>query len=298
MRRALVCVLMLLGAGCGAVPGQGQGATPSLGPSGAPAAALERWKDFPAGARPRPVVWFGGTGLSLPSNGFPDGDSKMAAACNKLVLAGGLRLPTTGPAMTSARWPAGVTASYAGSISPAEAFDDVMKLAKGGNPSDCARVAPLVITSATVGTAGFFTDRGTAQMTAWIFQVPSVSGVYAYPALPASAFWGGGRLPAGGGGPAGARVSDDGRTLTLGLVGGPDTPGPCGVDYSATVAESDAAVLVEVASRFHTPPAGGGCTDEGHARTVVVHLAAPLGGRVLVDAAGDVEPVCPATGAC
>jgi len=79
-------------------------------------------------------------------------------------------------------------------------------------------------------------------------------------------------------------------TLTLATTGGPETPGPCGEDLSASAAESDNAVAVAIASRFHTP-AGEVCTLEGHLRTVTVRLSRPLGGRVLVDAKGDASAV-------
>ncbi|MFI5284533.1 MAG: hypothetical protein ACHQ0J_15620 [Candidatus Dormibacterales bacterium] len=116
-----------------------------------------------------------------------------------------------------------------------------------------------------------------------------------YAALDPSALW---RNGVSAEGMMGGRISADGLTLTLGTTGGPETRGPCGEDLSASAAESDTAVAVAIATRFHTPPAGEGCTLEGHFRTVSVRLSRPLGGRVLVDAKGDAGAVCVEGTAC
>jgi hypothetical protein len=143
--------------------------------------------------------------------------------------------------------------------------------------------------------AGFPTDRGTMPMSAWLFDISEIDAYLGYSALEPSAFWGNRVSPEG---MAGGRISADGLTLTVGTTGGPETPGPCGEDLSASAAESDTAVAVAIARRFHTPPAGEGCTLEGHFRTVTVHLSRPLGGRVLVDAKGDASAVCAEGTAC
>lgn len=134
-------------------------------------------------------------------------------------------------------------------------------------------------------------------MTAWLFDLPSVGGVYAYPALDPSAFWGGGMISPGEGPGIGGNLSPDGRTLTIGLVSGPDTPGPCGVDLAASVAESASAVAVAVASKAHGGP-DTICNLVGYPRKVTVHLQAPLGGRVLVDSGGRVGTACPIEHSC
>jgi hypothetical protein len=143
--------------------------------------------------------------------------------------------------------------------------------------------------------ASFPTDRGTMPMSAWLFDISEIDAYLGYSALEPSAFWGN-RVSHEG--MAGGRISADGLTLTLGTIGGPDTPGPCGEDFSASAAESETAVSVAIASRFHTLPAGEGCTLEGHVRTMTVRLSRPLGGRVLVDAKGDAGAVCVEGTAC
>jgi hypothetical protein len=122
-----------------------------------------------------------------------------------------------------------------------------------------------------------------------------VSGELGYPGLASSAYWGGGLSPSPD--TIGGRISGDGLTLTIGLVGGPETPGPCGIDYAAAAAESETAVSVAISSRIH----GGQdvvCDLVGYPRTVVVHLSAPLGGRVLLDSQGNPGDVCPENPDC
>ena len=133
------------------------------------------------------------------------------------------------------------------------------------------------------------------QMSAWLFDISEIDAYLGYSAVDPSAFWRHGVSPEG---MAGGRISADGLTLTLGTTGGTETPGPCGEDLSASAAESDTAVAVVIANRFHTPPAGEGCTLEGHFRTVSVRLSRQLGGRVLVDAHGDVSIACVEGRAC
>jgi hypothetical protein len=281
--RAWVLALVFVVA-CGAAPGQGSG---PLAPPSPPIAALAAWRDFPVHANPRPIVWF-----SLPNliRGFPNNDRKIAWACNKLVLADGLRMPGGIPPTATAVWPSGTRATYR-AISASQAFAGISKPVDA-NPVDCPRAQALVITTVRVGTAGFETDRGTAQMTAWLFDI--AEGSYAYPALDPSAYWNRGMGTSGG---IGGRLSSDGRTLTIGLVGGPDTPGPCGVDYSAAAAESETAVAVAVSSRTHGGP-NTICDLVGYGRKVVVQLAAPLGGRVLLDEKGNAGTACPENGGC
>lgn len=273
MRTWLLALLVL--AACGAA----QGAA-ALQPPTPPTSALAAWKDFPAHAKPRPIVWF-----SVPNlmKGFPNDDRKIVWICNKMALAGGLQFPETVPARARATWPSGVTASYR-AMSASQAWPHVK--APPGGSNDCANVQPLVITSIRYDTASFGTDRGFSHMSAWLFD--TAYGSYAYPALDPSAYWQGGMVTTGS---VGGRASPDGKTLTLGIVGGPDTPGPCGIDYSASAAESDTAVAVAIASRMH----GGGtntvCDLVGYSRTVTVHLSRPIGGRVPVDSLGNAGDV-------
>ncbi|SRR5712692_10233035 len=286
--RAAVAALIFVTA-CGATGGQGS--TP-LPPPTPPTAALAPWKDFPANGNPRPIIWFGDVYEHV--NGFSTNEGKINWICGKFVLGPGVELPATGPAHATARWPSGAEASF-GSLGAQTALAALLAARNRATGSSCTTAAPEVITAVRWGTAGFGTDRGTAQMSAWLFDVGAVNGELGYPALDPSAYWGGGKTTSSGG--VGGRISSDGHTLTIGLVGGPDTAGPCGEDFSASAAESDTAVAVAISSRIHGGP-NVACTLEGHFRTVQVRLAKPLGGRVLVDAQGNVGSVCPETGDC
>lgn len=71
------------------------------------------------------------------------------------------------------------------------------------------------------------------------------------------------------------------------FTGAASGTGPCTASYSATQAASRAAVAVAVKEHAH----GDGsvaCAAVGYMRQVTVVLAAPLGGRVLVDTASGV----------
>jgi hypothetical protein len=105
-------------------------------------------------------------------------------------------------------------------------------------------------------------------------------------------------MPAGSGPGFGGRVSPDGLTVTIGFTGAPDTPGACGADYTAAAAESDTAVAVAVKMIPHAASGQVICPAIAQGRTVTVHLAAPLGGRVLVGENGDVGVACPENENC
>jgi hypothetical protein len=273
---------MLLTA-CG--PGTAQPLS-SLSPPSPPTAALAAWKDFPASANPRPIIVFDRTLEHVGPAGFTtEPDRKPDWSCNKFVLALGVTLPATAPGRATA---AGV--SYR-ALGAAEAYSELIAARAGpsSQASQCPTARPFVITGVRWQVAGFPTDRGTMPMSAWLFDISEIAAYIGYSALDPAAFWGNRVSPEG---MAGGRISADGLTLTLGTTGGPETSGPCGEDLSASAAESDTAVAAVIASRFHTPPAGGGCTLEGHFRTVTVRLSRPLGGRVLVDATGDASAVC------
>jgi hypothetical protein len=287
MRSAVVALIFV--AACGATSGEGP--TP-LPPPSPPAAALAAWKDFPSNRNPRPIIWFGDVYEHV--NGFSTNEGKINWICGKFVLGPGVDLPATGPARATARWPSRAQASF-GSLGAQTALTALLAARNTAIGSSCTTAAPEVITAVRWGTAGFDTDRGTAKMSAWLFDVGAVSGELGYPALDPSAYWGGGKTASSGG--VGGRISSDGHTLTIGLVGGPDTPGPCGEDFSASAAESDTAVAVAISTRIHGGP-NVACTLEGHFRAVQVRLVKPLGGRVLVDAQGNVGSVCPETGDC
>ena len=282
MRAWLVALVVLTSCG-----GMGAAeAPPSLPPPNPPTAALAGWNDFPANARPRPIIVFDRTVEYIGPSGFTaEPDRKLDWGCNKFVFGTGVTLPPIAPGNASA---AGASYPALGAV---EAYTELIA-ARGraeSQGSRCPTVRPFVIKDVRWQLAGFPTDRGSMQMSAWIFDLSEIDAYLGYSAVAPSAFWRNGVSPEG---MAGGRVSADGLILTLGTIGGPETPGPCGEDLSASAAESDTAVAVAIASRFHTPPAGEGCTLEGHFRTVSVRLSRPLGARVVVDAKGDASAVC------
>jgi hypothetical protein len=285
IRLACTAFVVVLIGGCGASPG---GGVPVVSP---PTGALVAWQAFPADRVPRPIVLIGGfspAGFSTtPLRGFSPGDGKLAAICNKFAL--GIQLPTEVPNLAVASWPDGTSVTYP-AISVTEAYT-AMRSAPT-EQTGCDSVAPLVITGARLGTAGFGTDRGTAQMSAWLFSATGALGELGYPAVTRSAFWGGASTGSASGG---ATVSRDGLSLTFGFVGAPAGNGPCDANYTGVVAESRSAVAVAVQMIPSQPQSGPvACTAIGVFRTVTVSLARPLDGRVVVDASGSAVSVCPA----
>jgi hypothetical protein len=217
-----------------------------------------------------------------PASGYATGDAKIAAFCNKFKLA--FQPSTALPLKAFANWPQGISEAYA-AISAADAYAAIAGAPTGMASADCASVPALDVTAARLGPAAFQTDRGTAQMTAWLFTVTGALGDVIYPAIVPSAFWG--HLVTNGSFDGGATVSADGRSLTYRFIGG-----ECDAGYKSAVAESPTAVAVEVVAI----PKGGMsqyCSAVGIARSITVSLASPLGGRVLVDASGRVEAASP-----
>src|SRR5262245_8056655 len=265
-KRLLAVAALVLITSCGSVHISANLPAPSP-----PTAALEKWKDFPASANPRPIIAFGDTVEYIPQAGFPNDDRKRAWLCNRLTLATGLSFPVT--PLTS-------------QISAAQAYAEVMA-ARGANSdtsSSCASFRAFVITRIRLASAGFPTDRGMHDLPAWLFDVPEVNAYIGHLALPASALWGGGVVTQEG---RGAQVSADGMTLKVG-VSNPEA-GPCGNDYTASAAESSTAVAVAVKQFPHLKPGETvACDLVLRAGYVEVKLLAPLGGRVLVDETGAV----------
>ena len=281
MRRAgLALVAVALIAGCGTLEG------PRTGTISPPTDALARWQGFPADQAPRPIVLLG---TDSPGQGFDSGDAKIAAMCGKFALS--TPLPSGVPGRAVATWPDGTTTAYAG-LSAADAYVSLTRPGPGSSNSACVKVAQLPVTEAHLGMAGFTTDRGVAQMSAWLFKATGAWAEFQYPAIASSAFWPGPVQPSIGGG---ATVAPSGRQLTFSFVGGPPD-GPCAEDYTGVVAESPHAVAVAVQSNPGRPQGGPvSCDLVGHMRSVTVQLASPLGGRVLVDASGAAVEACPET---
>jgi hypothetical protein len=262
---------------CGAIPG-GQG---NLAPPSPPTSALARWAGFPVNAKPRPIIWFGGAAEDIGEGQFTTNEAKIAWGCRKFVLASGLQLTSSSPAPGTANWLSGLKVTYSTTIGSEAAFKALVAQ-RGETDPNCASMRPFTITVASLGTASFGTDRGEAVMTAWVFDVPEIKSSIAYPALESSAYWTGHPTDEMG---LGAKVSADGKTLTISLVGGPER-GACGIDYTAAAAESSTAVAVAIKAYPHET--GAACDLVGYPRTVSVVLKAPLGDRVFLDQNGNV----------
>jgi len=271
MKLRLVTAALMVSVSCGAPYGTGSVPGPTT-----PSAALAAWKDFPAAAVPRPIVLFG---IDPHGQAFTN-TSKIAALCRQLALS--VELPAITPDHATASWPDGSSSTY-----PATSASDTftaLKRAPGASGSMCAAATPLQVTAVRFGVAGFETDRGTAQMSAWLFKANGAAAEFIYPAIPMSALWGGGITNMSTSG--GSTVSPDGRSLNFGFIGG-----ECDAGYKSAIAESTSAVAVAIEA---IPKDGSGaCSLVGIARSITVKLTNPLGGRVLVDASGNAVGVCP-----
>lgn len=257
------------------------GGAPIVSP---PASALVVWQGFPADQHPRPIVWIGNSS----PNGFSTDGGKLAAMCNNFAL--GSALPKNLPGQATATWTDGTKVTYSG-ISATQALAAMSRPVPGVTPSDCESGNPLVINAARLGMFDFDTDRGKARMTAWLFSAIGASGELAYPALAPAAFWNGGLVGTSSG--YAATLGADGRSLTYRFWGAPDTAGPCGAAYKGVLAESTTAVAIALQIMPNAAPgAPVACDAMAQERSINVPLASPLGGRVVVDAAGDVVALC------
>jgi hypothetical protein len=269
---------LLLAVACGDVPGSG----------GPPTAALGAWNDFPADQVPRPIVLLGID--AMPGQGFDSGGGKIAALCAKFALS--TALPANVPKQAIASWADGTKVTYPVALTAAEALGAMTNNSARATMSQCASIAPLQVTAVRFDVATFPTDRGKAQMSAWLFTATGARAELAYPAIPTSAIWRGSITPQSSSN--GATLSADGRSLTFFFVGAREGTGPCEAMYKGVVAEATAAVAIAYEAIPHEQTNGGGsCTAEGYRRSVAVTLASPLGGRVLVDSRGGPVPVCP-----
>jgi hypothetical protein len=233
--------------------------------------ALARWADFPVLANPRPIVLTGDRVVG-PALGFKTDQAKEAFSEGMFVSPAAL--PAT---PSSANGYPLVTASDAYAILHGEGTP--IK----GSPDT---VPPLTITGVRLGTASFSTDRGWQTLPAWLFTFAGVqnpaavlavspTGIYtqALPSNPAT---------------IGATLGGDGQTLTVTFAGAPPGSGPCTANYTAEVAESATAVAVEINAIPQTATTDSqiACAGVAYDRQVIVTLASPLGGRVLVDDMG------------
>jgi len=271
MKQLLGMAVLSVLVACGTATGPGSGGQPSP-----PTSALAAWRTFPATQAPRPIVLLG---IDPLGQAFTNA-SKISALCRMFELS--IALPAETPKQSTASWANGDRMTNS-AISASEAFA-ALKRAPRATGGMCSGALPLSVTAARFGVAGFSTDRGTAQISAWLFTVTGAEADFIYPAVPASAIWGGGVTDRQGSG--GATVSEDGRSVDFGFVGG-----ECDASYQTAVAESASSVAVAVHATWKE--GANVCDARGISRSIRVTLASPLGGRVLLTASGDPAVVCP-----
>jgi hypothetical protein len=263
MKRALLGLLVLL-AGCGTLE------VPRTGIISPPSDVLARWQNFPVDEEPRPILLLG------------------ASMSGCAELAPTFQPSTQSPGQAMASWADGTVRRYT-AISEADAIRAMRTVRQ-----NCPLITALPVTGGRFGTISFHTDRGLSIMSAWLFTGGVAEGhpvgQLAYPALPRTAFWGTDLAPAG---PiSNAIVSISGRTLAYYFLGGPPE-GSCAEDYKAVVTESPQAVAIAIQSNPGRPLAGPfACERWSDMRSVTVQLSTPLGGRVVIDAAGGVVEAC------
>jgi hypothetical protein len=144
----------------------------------------------------------------------------------------------------------------------------------------------LPITAARLTVGSFSTDRGLQTLPVWAFTVQGLKQPVRVLAVPGSRVFNP-PMPWGG---ENATVSDDGSQLRLSFVGGAAGDKPCDDSYTAETVTDGHAVAVWLID--HPVKGAAICSTVGYPRTVAVHLARPLGPRVLVEAYGAPIPVC------
>ena len=198
-------------------------------------------------------------------------------------------LPSEAPPDGRIEWPDGTTHAVP-VISAEQALADL----KAGGVSPCPDCTPLQITGARLTTATFQSSRGPVQAPAWEFSLKdtdvkldqfAVGGQFTPPAVPTPNDQATGQQvgqPWVGPAVQSATVDASGTTLTVTVVGAPDTGDkPCGADYTAEAVESDTGIVVIVYEHRNGMPAA--CSAVGALRTTQVTLAKPLGSRTLID---------------
>lgn len=290
-RTAVLLVAVLAVAACGsqraAQPGTAGTASQAAGQNG-PAAFVSRARqvtaqwDRSAAAR----AWRTGLVLmsasdltTMPRNaGFSSGGEKDAFGSGHFRLAGAL---PAAPLPGVVRWADGSTLRLP-LLTARAAFGELATQRPCGGPGACGQ---LTVTGAEPGAVTIATSRGMASVPAWHFTVAGLGWKVSEVAVARSALVAlpdyGPTVPAGQNTPGVSgltAVSADGRTLTVGLIGG-----ACDAAWGAYRYETSTTV---VAGSWQKPsPGNGPCPAVGLFRTARVRLARPLGTRVVLDVA-------------
>ena len=160
-------------------------------------------------------------------------------------------------------------------------------LRSSGRPSGI-KVAPLIIRAVRLGAATFVTDRGRWRLAAWQFSFKRVATQASVLALaPPDLFTPPPLQQLGVPGPGNsiedsAMADRSGRAITISFIGTPPGRSPCNAGYSASAVANHRAVAFIIKTITRHGPTGTICTVVGYTRTAVLHLAKPLGARVLI----------------
>jgi hypothetical protein len=235
--------------------------------AGDSAAILADWRSFPVTADPRPPVLIGPTIIDPQS--FPSNAHQEAYLTGQVDLAAVL--------------PASPTTAGGYPVIPAQAALDRLRRMYPAVTIQGARTPPrLRIVAVALSQASFDTDRGLRRLPAWRLDFDRIDASVWVLAVEQKALWTAKPTSATD---LGFRptLNPDGRSLTLGFVGGPDEPTPCGIAYTASAEESATAVVIVLHQRPQRKAGGEvACSLAGYPRTVTVRLATALGARVLL----------------
>ena len=148
-----------------------------------------------------------------------------------------------------------------------------------GSPS------PLAVTSTSLGSGLFLTDRGWRILPAWLFSLSGVQNPAKILAVAPSRTY---SAPATKDGVSPAQMSvhigPGGRRIVAEFVGAASGTGPCTASYTLSVKESEQAVAIAVNAHWARVPPGQACAAVGYQRHASAELRTPLGARVVVNA--------------
>jgi hypothetical protein len=290
-----VVSVLVLGA-CGGTPAPtppGEGNPP---PERTPSAqAGELWNQFPASARPRPLVLTAKPPLVA---GTSDTDNPTTPLAVTLDAA----LPSNPPTQR-VKLPDGPAdlplIPAATALAQLRAATQVSTGASpAATPSTDSSPPPVRITSVTLGTAKFPTDRGDVDLPAWHFHPDGGAGPFTWPAIAEPTYWPLNRYQVA---TLGSVTAVNGSSLQLRLPEGRPSfacPGDQRYGYEPAVLELPTVVVVGLKVAWRTPepgPRNNNCIYPPATRLIQynVTLTTPLGGRVLVDHQGNVLPFKP-----
>jgi hypothetical protein len=250
-------------------------------------AALDRWAAAVAAKGDSGFVPTGELTGQIGDWEFAVGDNNKSALMSGLVEAA-TPLMSAPPPDGEIRWQNGASAKVH-LISPSQALSDIRSTVTGVC-GGCQDLKVLWITDARLITGTIETSRGKATVPMWAFAIQGtavratrVAVANMITVVPPA--WNPNSAPVGLSIES-AVGTVAGLELTVHFVGAPGRgTEPCGSDYTAAGVESATAVVVIVYEHRHTGDDGLGltCTDVGADRTARVLLAAPLGGRAVLE---------------